>query len=57
MNEKLYELLNAVQRTAVQAGNVASDAAYGVSKKAGELLAVAIEDGKLSISDRDLRER
>ena len=51
MNEKLYELLNAVQRTAVQAGNVASDAAYGVSKKAGELLAVA----KLNIKIMELK--
>lgn len=51
MNEKLYELLDAVQRTAVQAGNVASDAAYGVSKKANELLAVA----KLNIKIMELK--
>lgn len=37
MNEKLAELLDTVQKTAVQA----SDAAYGVGKKAGELLSVA----------------
>nr|WP_326184819.1 zinc ribbon domain-containing protein [uncultured Oscillibacter sp.] len=41
MNEKLAELLDTVQKTAVQAADVASDAAYGVSKKAGELLSVA----------------
>ena len=41
MNEKLYELLDTIQRTAVQAGDVAADAAYGVGKKAGELLSVA----------------
>ena len=41
MNEKLYELLDTIQRTAVQASDVAADAAYGVSKKAGELLSVA----------------
>lgn len=51
MNEKLYELLDTVQRTAVQAGNVASDAAYGVSKKANELLAVA----KLNIKIMELK--
>ena len=41
MNEKMYELLDTVQKTAVQAGAVASDAAYGVSKKAEELLSTA----------------
>lgn len=41
MNEKLYELLETVQRTAVQVGGMASDAAYGVGKKAEELLSVA----------------
>ena len=41
MNEKLYDLLDTIQRTAVQASDVAADAAYGVSKKAGELLSVA----------------
>ena len=51
MNEKLYELFETVQRTAVQAGNVASDAAYGVGKKANELLAVA----KLNIKIMELQ--
>ena len=41
MNEKLTSLLETVQRTAVQAGDVAADAAYGVGKAAGELLSVA----------------
>ena len=41
MNEKLQELLDSVQRTASQMGDVASDAAYGVGKKAEELLSVA----------------
>lgn len=41
MNEKLAALLESVQRTAVQAGDVAADAAYGVGQKAGELLSVA----------------
>lgn len=41
MNERLQDLLDSVQRTAGQVGDVAADAAYGVSKKAGELLGVA----------------
>lgn len=41
MNERLYEILDTVQRTAVQVGDTAADVAYGVSKKAGELLSVA----------------
>ena len=41
MNEKLVSLLETVQRTAVQAGDVAADAAYSVGKAAGELLSVA----------------
>ena len=41
MNEKLASLLEAVQRTAIQAGDVAADAAYSVGKAAGELLSVA----------------
>ena len=41
MNEKLAALLESVQRTAVQASDVAVDAAYGVGKVAGELLSVA----------------
>jgi len=41
MNETMRELLENVQRAAVQAGDAAADAAYGVSKKAGELLSTA----------------
>lgn len=41
MNEKLAALLESVQRTAVQASDVAADAAYGMGKKANELLSVA----------------
>ena len=51
MNEKLFDLFETVQRTAIQAGNVASDAAYGVGKKANELLAVA----KLNIKIMELQ--
>ena len=38
MNEKLAALLESVQRTAVQAGDVAADVAFGMGKKARELL-------------------
>ncbi|MDD3347580.1 zinc ribbon domain-containing protein [Oscillibacter sp.] len=41
MNEKLYDLLEKVQSTAIQVSDTAVDAAYGVRKKAGELLSVA----------------
>ena len=50
MNERLSELLDRVQATAVQAGDIASDAAYGVGPKAGELLSVA----KLNIQAANL---
>ena len=51
MNEKLRELLDTVQRTAYQVGDAASGAAYGMGKKAGELLSVA----KLNVQIADLR--
>ena len=51
MNEKLYELLDVVQRTAAQAGCMAADAAYGVGKKANELLSTA----KLNIKIMELK--
>ena len=51
MNEKVQDLLDSVQRTAVQVSDAAVDAAYGVGKKAGELLSVA----KLNIRLVDLR--
>ncbi len=41
MNEQLLNLLDSVQRTARQVGDTAADAAYGVSKKTGELLSAA----------------
>ena len=41
MNEKLTSLLETVRRTAVQAGDVAADAAYSAGRVAGELLNVA----------------
>ena len=48
MNEKLAQLLDKVQNTAIEVsdtaadvGGIAADAAYGVGKKAGELLCVA----------------
>lgn len=51
MNEKVQELLDSVQRTACTFSDAAVDAAYGVGKKAGELLSVA----KLNIRLADLR--
>ena len=51
MTEKVQELLENVQRTASCVSDVAVDAAYGVGKKAGELLSVA----KLNIRLVDLR--
>ena len=41
MNEKLHELLDNVQQTAVCAGDTAADAAWAVGKRAGALLSVA----------------
>ena len=41
MNERLEELLDSVQRTSSEVGDVAADAVYGVGKKAGALLSVA----------------
>ena len=41
MNEKLQELLDGVQRTAVSAGDAAADAARAAGKRAGELLSAA----------------
>ena len=41
MNDKLQDLLEGIQRTAVQAGDVVSDAAYGVGKTTSRLLSTA----------------
>lgn len=41
MNQKLSELLAAVQNTAVQVSDVAVDAVYSAGKKAGELVDTA----------------
>ena len=57
MNEKLYELLDTIQRTAVQASDVAADAAYGVSKKAGELLSVAKLRVRIASLEADVKDR
>ena len=51
MNEKVQQLLDNIQGTASCVSHVAVDAAYGVGKKAGELLSVA----KLNIRLVDLR--
>lgn len=41
MNDKLQNLMDLIQRTAYQAGDIAADAAYGAGKKAEELLSAA----------------
>ena len=51
MNEKLHDILDMVQRTAVQVGDTAADVAYGVGNKTEELLSVA----KLNIRIVDLK--
>lgn len=51
MDERLQSILDSVQKTANQIGNSASDAAYGVSARASQLLSV----GKLNIRLVDLR--
>jgi hypothetical protein len=60
MNEKLQEVLGFVQQTAVQVSDTAVDAAYGVGKKAGELLSTVklrarVADRKLEVNTQ-LRE-
>jgi hypothetical protein len=51
MNEKLYDVLDRVQSTAVRAGGAAADAACGVGRRAGALLSTA----KLNIRVTELR--
>ena len=51
MNQKMTELLHSFRTVAEQAGETAADAAYGVSKKTGELLSVA----KMNIQLVDLK--
>ena len=51
MNEKMNDFLRTARVTAGQVGETAADAAYGVGKKAGELLSVA----KLNIQIVDLK--
>lgn len=41
MNEKLQNLLDLIQRTAIQAGDLAADAVYGAGQLADDLLASA----------------
>jgi len=51
MDEKLQELLNAVQKTAADVSNTAGNAAYCAGKKATQLLSV----GKMNIQVLDLK--
>ena len=57
MNEKLAALLESVQRTAVQAGDVAADMAFGMGKKAGELLSVAKLRVRIASLEADVKDR
>lgn len=41
MNEKLQNLLDLIQRTAIQAGDLAADAVYGAGQLADDLLSSA----------------
>ncbi|MDY5611991.1 zinc ribbon domain-containing protein [Dysosmobacter sp.] len=50
-------LLESVQRTAVQAGDVAADVAFGVGKKAGELLSVAKLRVRIASLEGDVKDR
>lgn len=54
MNEKLYELLEKVRETAIQASSIAADAAYGAGKKANELLSVAKANVQLAGLNADV---
>ena len=56
MNEKLAALLDTVQRTAVQAGGVAADVAFGVGKKTNELLSVAKLRVRIASLESDIRD-
>lgn len=51
MNESLWKLVDSVQKAMGQAGETASDVAYGVGKKTEELLSVA----KLNVRIADLK--
>lgn len=57
MNEKMATLLESVQRTAVQAGDVAADVAFGAGKKAGELLSVAKLRVRIASLEGDVKDR
>ena len=57
MNEKLAALLESVQRTAVQAGDVAADVAFGMGKKTGELLSVAKLRVRIVSLEADVKDR
>ena len=57
MNEKLAALLESVQRTAVQAGDVAADVAFGMGEKAGELLSVAKLRVRIVSLEADVKDR
>lgn len=55
MNETMQELLGKVQDTALQLGDTAADAAYGVGKRASRLLSEAKINVKLAGLRADVR--
>ena len=57
MNEKLAALLESVQRTAVQAGDVAADMAFGMGKTAGALVSVAKLRVRIASLEADVKDR
>ena len=56
MNEKLFALLDTVQKTAVQAGDAASNVAYAAGKKADSLLSAAKVNVKIMEKQRQVEE-
>lgn len=56
MNDKLYELIELVRSTALQAGSLAADAAYGVGRLAGEALDAAKLRIRLAKLDGEVQE-
>ena len=54
MNEKLQELIGKVRETAIQVGETAADAAYGVGQKTVELLGAAKINVKIAALKGDV---
>lgn len=57
MNEKLQNLLELIQRTAIQAGDLAADAVYGAGQMADDLLSSAKLRVKAATVEGDINAR